>query len=117
MNKRKHHRITVPNLTVEVSCGADCFLGTANDVSRQGILLDNIPHHLAKPNEILSIVIVSSGKKFKMLAYPRWIAEGSIQNEMGIEFLDASADWKEFVRIREPKLNNSWTTATFLPDS
>ncbi len=117
MNKRKHHRIVMPNLKVEVASGAEVFSGTVNDVSQDGMLLNNIPQSLNKPNEILSIIVISSGQKFKLFAMPRWISESSLKNEMGVEIIDAPKDWTEFVRTREPKGNHPWTVVTFLPDS
>lgn len=117
MNKRKQHRIVIPNLKVEVASGAEIFLGTVNDVSQDGILLNNIPDTINKPNEILSIIVISSGQKFKMLAMPRWVGESNLETEMGVEIIDAPIDWTEFVKTREPKGNHSWTAVTFLPDS
>lgn len=117
MNKRKHHRIVVPNLQAEVASGAEVFSGTINDVSRDGILLNNIPQKLNKPNEILSIIVISSGQKFKMLAMPRWISGSNLKNEMGVEIIDAPLGWVEFVKTREPKGNHPWTAITSLPDS
>ena len=117
MNKRKHHRIAMPNLEIQISNGTDSFSGTVSDVSRDGMLLGGIPQDLSKPNEILSVVVFSKGKEYKMLAMPRWMCNNSRGKNMGVELLEAPVDWSDFVREREPKDEHTWKRATFLPDS
>ncbi len=53
MNKRRHQRVEVQNLVANLSDGVECFSGTVSNISRLGMLLNDIPQ---RPK--------SQGKKF-----------------------------------------------------
>ncbi len=46
MNKRDQQRIEVQNFVANLSDGVDFFSGNVSDVSRAGMLLDDIPKEL-----------------------------------------------------------------------
>jgi len=102
MNKRRHERMEVPNLTVDVSDGVGFFSGSVRDVSRVGMQLDDIPRKLNDQAKQLSVVISADGKTFKMLAIPKWIDGDNSRKRMGIKIIDAPWDWTEFIMKYEP---------------
>jgi len=113
MNKRLHQRIQVPNLVVDVSDGINSFSGTASNVSRYGMLLNDIPQKINNHAMSLSIAVSVNGIIFKkMKGIPRWVSQNNVRKKMGIHILDATSSWIVFVKNFETKENDIFTTDT-----
>jgi len=110
MDKRRHQRMAVNNLMVDISDGIGFFAGTVGDLSRFGLMVDNIPKKLDEKAPHLSLVITGNGKHFKMKARPRWSSRQSISKKVGIEILNVPWGWTEFVMDLEPKNDDIWGT-------
>ena len=102
MDKRRHIRMEIPNLQVDVSDGVGFFSGTVTDISRFGLSLDDISSKINDQANNLSVVVSAKGRSFKMMATSKWVDEGDYKKRMGIKILDASWDWTEFVMECEP---------------
>jgi len=116
MNKRRHQRIEVQNLVANISDGVNSFSGTVSDVSRDGMLLTDIPHGLNKEGENLSILVTIKGKDFRMLVVPKWDSGSNSKKRMGFAILDVPLDWTVFVMNCEPTDEDMWAATTNLPD-
>ncbi|MGB3209449.1 MAG: PilZ domain-containing protein [Desulforhopalus sp.] len=116
MNKRRHQRIEMQNLVARLSDGVETFSGTVSDVSRDGMLLVNIPEELNMQGEELSIVVSAKDKDFTMLVVPKWVREDNSEKKMGLIILDTPLDWTLFVMNSEPKDEDIWAATTHLPD-
>ena len=113
MDKRRHQRIEVPNLVAHVSDGIGSFSGTVSNVSRCGILLDNIPKKINEQATRLSMVVSVNGINFKkMQGIPRWISGSDSRKKLGIHIPNASTSWTAFVKNIEPKPNITQATTT-----
>lgn len=110
MEKRRHQRMAVTNLTVDISDGIGFFAGTVGDLSRFGLMVNDIPKMLDEKAPQLSVVITGNGKHFKMKARPRWSCRQSINKKVGIEVMNAPWGWTEFVMDLEPKNDDTWDT-------
>jgi hypothetical protein len=110
MNKRRHQRMEVDNLMVDISDGRGFFTGTVCDLSRFGLMVDNIPKKLDEKAPHLSVVISGQGKHFKMKVRPRWFVRQSVGKKIGVELLNAPWGWTEFVMNLEPKDDDVWGT-------
>ena len=104
MNRRRHLRIEVPDLVADVSDGVASFSGNVSDVSRYGMLLDDIPGKFNEKTERLSIVFSVNGIYFKkMKGIPRWTGRNNLRKRMGIHIPKASPSWTVFVKNLEPR--------------
>ena len=103
MNKRRHERMKVINLTADLSDGFGFFSGTVCDISRCGMLLDDVPKKLNHQLKKLTVVVSTNKKTFKMLAIPKWGRENNHRKLIGIEIISAPSVWTDFVRKYEPK--------------
>ena len=108
MDKRRHPRMAVDGLTVDLSDGKGFFNGTVGDLSRFGLLLENVPKRLDEMAPVYSVIVSGRGANFKMTARPRWFIRQSIRKKVGIEILKAPWGWTEFVMQFEPKPDDVW---------
>lgn len=102
MSKRRHQRVEGQNLVANLSDGVDSFSGTVNNISRLGMLLNDIPQRLKSQGKILSIIVSAKGKNFKMQVEPKWVDENKSEKKMGLAILDPPLDWTLFAMIYEP---------------
>jgi hypothetical protein len=116
MDKRRYQRIDVQNVVANLSNGVNSFSGTVNDVSRDGMLLADIPKELHDWRGEFSIIVSAGDIDCKMLVVPKWISENYSENRMGLAILDAPLDWTVFVMNYEPRGEDIWAATTHLPD-
>lgn len=108
MEKRRHDRIEMNNLVVDISDGWGFFTGTLRDLSPLGLQIDGIPQKLDDKAKHISVVISENGKHFKMNARPRWTHQQSVGKNVGFEIVNAPSGWAEFVMNHEPAEIDSW---------
>ncbi|CAG34901.1 PilZ domain-containing protein [Desulfotalea psychrophila] len=103
MNKRRYPRMNGKNLRFDISDGSGFFSGYVSDISRFGILLDDIPLKLDHSAKTLSLVVSGNGKNFKMMAIPKWTVEKGISKTIGMELINVPYIWAGFIREFAPK--------------
>lgn len=108
MDKRRNRRIGVANLVVDVSDGNGFFLGYVSDISSRGAQLNDIPKKINDHVDVLTLVISGNGKNFKMKAMPRWASEEGFTKKMGVELIDISYKWIEFISELEARPADVW---------
>lgn len=116
MNRRINQRVEVQNVIANLSSEGKSFAATVNDVSRDGILLSDIPAMTQDSNEQLSIIVSVKNTDYKMIVIPKWINENNSERRMGLEIIDAPLDWILFVMDYHPTDENIWAATTNLPD-
>jgi hypothetical protein len=102
MEKRKHLRIAMDNLSVDVSDGVGFFQGKVADISRFGVCMTDLPKHLSGDAKKMTIVVSGTGSHFKMEARPQWYTHGGVMKSVGVEFLIIPKGWAKFVMNLEP---------------
>jgi hypothetical protein len=105
MEKRKHQRIGMENISVDVADGVGAFQGMVSDISRFGVRLINLPKRLNGSVKKMTIVVSAKGQYFKMNARPRWYADDGATKSVGAEILKAPWGWTEFVIGFEPVIH------------
>jgi hypothetical protein len=115
MSKRRHQRVEVQNFVANLSDGVDSFSGTVSNISRLGMLFNNIPQRLNNQGKKLSIIVSTKGKHFKMQVEPKWIDENKSEKKMGVAILDPPLDWILFAMICEPADEDILAAATHSP--
>ncbi len=112
MDKRRYRRMEIPDVRVDVSDGVGFFSGTVTDISRVGLLLDDISRRFNDQVNNLSIVVSTKGRNFKMLATSKWVDEENYTKRVGIKILNAPWDWTEFVMECEPPEGEAFSRIT-----
>jgi hypothetical protein len=100
--RREHSRMTVNNLTVDITDGIGAFKGRIADLSRSGICMVDLPKKLNIKTPKLIAVISSKNQHFKMGIRPKWFIEGGGSRSVGTEILNPPWEWMEFVMRLEP---------------
>lgn len=103
MNKRSHHRAEAQNLVANLSDGVDSFSVTVSNVSRLGMLLNDIPERLQCQEKKLSVIVSAKDRNFKLQVVPQWFSGDKSGKKMGVTILDPPLDWTVFAMICEPK--------------
>ena len=106
MEKRKHLRIAMENLSVDIADGVGFFQGMVSDVSRFGICMTDLPKRINGDAEKMTIVVSGRAGHFKMNVRPRWYTQGGARRFVGVEIMDVPRDWIEFVMNFEALLHN-----------
>ncbi len=116
MNNRRHQRVEVQNLVANLSDGVDSFSGTVSNISRFGMLVNNIPQILTSQEKKLSIIVFVKSRNFKMQVEPKWVSGNKSEIKMGLTILVPPLDWTLFVMICEPAGEDIRTAATHSQD-
>lgn len=111
MEKRRYDRVKVGNCLADLSDGKGFFSGVIGDVSRQGLLLQEIPKRFDSGTRKLIVVFAVERRNFKIVGAPRWVEDEGMARKMGVEILKAPTGWAEFVAQQEPKASghDAWT--------
>jgi hypothetical protein len=115
MNKRRQQRVEVKNLVANISDGVESFSGTVSNISRLGMLLNDIPQRFKSQGKKMSIIVSSKAKDFKMQVEPKWINGNKSEKKMGLAILDPPLDWTVFAMIFEPVEEDIWAARTHSP--
>jgi hypothetical protein len=105
MERRKHLRIAMEDLLVDVADGSGFFRGMVSDLSRCGICMSDLPKRLNADADKMTIVVSGKGGNFKMNVRPRWYCHGNARKSVGAEIENIPVGWAEFVMNFEPVLN------------
>jgi hypothetical protein len=102
MEKRIHPRISMDNISVDVTDGVGSFRGLVSDISRFGVCLTDLPKKLNGSVSKMIVVVSAKEQHFKMSIKPRWYTDGGVTKSVGALILNAPLGWTEFVMGFEP---------------
>jgi len=97
MEKRKHPRIKIDNLPIDVSDGTRLFQGSVSDISLSGIRINELPDKLNMNAKIITIVFSENKKLFKMEVTPRWHHDNDGRTSMGVKILNTPWNWTDYI--------------------
>lgn len=103
MEQRKHPRIRIPGMTIDVSDGIRCCSATVADVSRGGLCLAEMGNRFGKKFDRFTVVAVSGEQHFKFRVTPRWVRIGPWHKTIGVEIEQAPCQWTSFVQSLEAR--------------
>ena len=115
MNKRRQQRVEVKNLVAKISDGVESFSGTVSNISRFGMLLNDIPQRFKSQGKRMSIIVSSKAKDFKMQVELKWINGNNSHKNIGLAILDPPLGWTLFVMLFEPAEEVIWPAGTHTP--
>ncbi len=97
MEKRKHPRIKINNLSIDVSDGTRVFQGTVSDISLFGIRINELPKQLDLKTPIIKVVFSENNKLFRMDVTLRWHLDDGGKTSMGVKILNTPWSWTDFI--------------------
>lgn len=101
MDKRKHSRIVVQGMSIDVSDGMGCCSGEVRDISRLGMCLVDLAKRLGRDTAAYTVVASKEGQNFKFRVRQRWEKAGRLTKDMGVEINEVSEQWTEYVMSLE----------------
>ena len=97
MEKRKHPRIKINNLSIDISDGSEAFTGSVADISLSGMRINDVPKRLNLESRQLSVVFSENRKIFRMHIKPRWHSNKEDQISMGVRIVNTPWNWTDFI--------------------
>jgi len=103
MEKRRHQRTVMTNLSFDAFDGIRFFHGEIADASRVGICMVNLPRDMNCNVRQIRVFITGRDQKFKLQVNPRWTKVKGCGKTLGAEIQDPPLGWTEFVLNLETK--------------
>ena len=109
-NKRRHFRIDVQGVEVDISDDIGfCSAGVVN-ISRAGVCLCEMSRRLRVRDDSFLVIISVQGYRFKTHVWSRWNAEQNMGAVLGVELKNIPWGWTEFVTTLEPAADDVWSS-------
>ncbi len=102
MSKQSQQSVEGQNLVACLSDGVNSFSVTVSNVSRLGMVLNDIPQRLKNQVKKLSLIVFTKSRNFKLKVEPKWFSGDNSEIQMGVTILDPPIDWTVFAMICEP---------------
>jgi len=102
MEKRKHVRMPIKNLSADIADENGFFQGEVSDVSRFGLCMTDLPKRMNVEAKRLMVVVSGKAGHFKMKVRPRWHTCDGARRSVGVEIMTLPLGWTEFVMNCEP---------------
>ncbi|WP_310600406.1 hypothetical protein [Desulfobulbus sp.] len=96
--KRKHPRMAVRDMSIDVSDGMRCCSGIVQDISEAGLCLADMTSRFGKHIEVYTVVATSGRRSFKFRVRPKWEEAIGLNKRMGVEIKEPSGAWLEYVQ-------------------
>jgi len=87
MEKRKHLRIPMKNLWVDVGDGVEVFRGIVSDVSLLGLGISGLPKRLNVETKTMKIIISGKEGNISMNVGSKWCADSGARKSVGVEII------------------------------
>lgn len=107
-NKRRHLRLDVQGMEVDISDDIGFCSAQVRDISRFGVCLSEIPRKLHVKGDKFLVVISDQKHHFKMQVQSRWEKKQGFDTILGVEIKDAPWSWTEFLSTMEPADDDVW---------
>ncbi len=85
------------HIDADVSDGRLCFRGAVSNVSRKGLMMQNIPKPFNFYSKKWITVISNTGKNFKLLIKPRWSKAQEEGKTIGFQIISPPLAWTRFI--------------------
>lgn len=103
MEQRRHPRIRVGGMCIDVADGFGCCSVAAGDVSRGGLCLTEIAKRFGQKIDKYTVVASSGEQHFKFQVKPRWEQVGRWNKKIGVEIENVPWQWMAYVMSLEER--------------
>nr|WP_320010014.1 PilZ domain-containing protein [uncultured Desulfobulbus sp.] len=97
MDQRKHPRIRMRNMSIDVSDGMGCCSAAVSDISRRGLCLADMAKRFGKKADKFTVVATCGEQHFKFQVKMRWVQLGQWNKRIGVEIETPSSQWTDYV--------------------
>nr|WP_321464777.1 PilZ domain-containing protein [uncultured Desulfobulbus sp.] len=101
MDQRKHPRVRVRGMSIDISDGIGCCSASVSDVSRGGLCLADLGKRFGKKSDRFTVVATTGEDHFKFQVKPRWERLSNWNKKIGLEIDNAPLHWIAYVRRLE----------------
>lgn len=100
MEKRRHDRVRLKGYISDIADGNFIYGGILEDVSTEGLRLNDLPTRFSVEGKKYSIVVSGgpAANHYKLIVVPCWNQENGASMDVGFKVVQAPADWKALVR-------------------
>ena len=102
MDKRRHPRVAIKNLSVELNDGVGFSQGTVMNISRYGLCITDLPKLIHATAKTMMLIVSMKDDYFRLFVKPKWYVAEGWNMTMGSEIINIPWRWKDFVRKHEP---------------
>lgn len=109
LEKRRQGRMKLKGYIADIADGHFVYGGMVEDVSLEGLRLNDLPDKFAVQGKRYSVV-VSGGPDlpcYKLKVSPRWRRKNGILVDVGFNIAEAPAGWQNFVQKNMSKTADS----------
>ncbi len=105
MEKRRHERILLKGYIADIADGKFIYGGIIEDVSSDGLRLNDLPAKFAIEGKRYNLVISGgpANDYFKLTVFPRWRSKRGRTVDVGFRVVESTAGWKALVKRSMPK--------------
>lgn len=110
VDKRMQPRLELKGYIGDVADGHLVYDGIVGDISVEGLRLTDLPDRFIVDKYKKYKLVISGGTDqmyYKLTVSPRWKRQNGYHLEVGFNIIQASPNWKKFVRQRLPKKKKS----------
>ncbi|WP_417909133.1 PilZ domain-containing protein [Candidatus Electronema sp. PJ] len=106
VEKRRQTRTKLKGYIADIADGHFIYGGMVEDVSLEGLRLNDLPDKFSVEGKRYSIVISGGPDSpcYKLKVAPRWRRKNGILVDVGFNIAEAPVGWKTFVQNIMPKL-------------
>lgn len=108
MDLRKHPRVNMSGMEIDISDLGGFSSGTIKDVSRFGVCITDIPRRLRTKDNSITLMITGNGRRIKLQAIPKWEEESGLTMTAGVNIESVPREWVELVKKLEPQDDDIW---------
>ncbi len=76
-----------------VSQGNFCFDTSIKNVSKNGLMMSDIPQKFKCDTSVCYVVVNYKGSDYKLKIKPSWCGGGGMYKDIGFAIIDSSPDW------------------------
>jgi hypothetical protein len=100
VEKRQHCRVKLEGYIADVADGHLVYAGTVEDVSLNGLRLNELPEKFSVEGKKYTIVI-SGGPNaacYKLKVFSRWRKKNGFATDVGFSILESPAGWRKLMQ-------------------
>ncbi len=108
IDKRRYERVELKGYIADIADGHFIFGGIIEDVSLDGLRLNDLPVRFGIDGKQYRIVVSGgpSNKHFKLTVFPCWKDERGSSMDVGFEVVENNGEWKTFVKQLLPDISS-----------
>ncbi len=108
IDKRRYERVELKGYIADIADGRFIFGGIVEDVSLDGLRLNDLPVRFGVDGKQYRIVVSGgpAGNHFKLTVFPCWKHDNGASIDVGFKVVEHNGVWKTFVKQLLPDISS-----------